>query len=142
MLFLPFYIMRYEKTLDKMKEDTEEKQVLFQDYEDIRIQLDKLLAKEDKNVLYSDMATLVVKIADYVLRQEMELKEGIGDIMRGKVLELPSDKLRAEQRAIGEQMLGKLIDILLNEGRTADARLAATNEEARKEFYKKYGIID
>ena len=42
----------------------------------------------------------------------------------------------------GESLLGTLITKLFADGRTEDARLAASDEEARKRFYKEYGIIE
>ena len=42
----------------------------------------------------------------------------------------------------GESMLGLLITKLFADGRTDDVQLAASDEEARKRFYKEYGIID
>ena len=42
----------------------------------------------------------------------------------------------------GEHLLGTLISRLLADGRTEDVKLAASDEEARKRFYKEYGIID
>ena len=42
----------------------------------------------------------------------------------------------------GENALGKLINILLSKGEVENAQLVATDEEARKEFYKKYGMIE
>ena len=42
----------------------------------------------------------------------------------------------------GETMFALLIEKLFADGRAEDARLAASDEEARKRFYKEYGIID
>ena len=36
---------------------------------------------------------LVIRIADYVLRDKEKVRKGFGDVMGGKVLELESDKL-------------------------------------------------
>lgn len=38
--------------------------------------------------------------------------------------------------------LGNLITKLFAAGRTSDAELAAKDEEARKKFYKEFGMID
>ena len=42
------------------------------------------------------MTKLIVKIADYIFRKEDDVRKGIGDIMGGKVLELESERLKAE----------------------------------------------
>ena len=66
--------------------------------------------------------------------------------MGGKVLELESERLmkigRAEGKTEGELRLGNLITKLLTAGRNSDVELAAKDEEARKKFYKEFGMID
>lgn len=49
---------------------------------------------------------------------------------------------KAEGRLEGEKKLAKLIDALLMAGRTEDVKKAASDEEARKKFYREFGIID
>jgi len=48
----------------------------------------------------------------------------------------------AKGKIEGEAMLANLISKLFEDGRTEDAKRAASDEEARKRFYKEYGIID
>jgi hypothetical protein len=45
-----------------------------------------------------------------------------------------------EGKQIGANQLGKLISVLLSEGRTEDAARAATDEAFRGQMYEKYGI--
>ena len=42
----------------------------------------------------------------------------------------------------GENRLGNLISKLMTAGRNDDALKAASDEEARKKFYKEFGMID
>lgn len=51
--------------------------------------------------LYTDLTKLIIKIADYIFREDDNVRKGIGDIMGGKVLELESERLKAEGKAIG-----------------------------------------
>ena len=64
--------------------------------------------------------------------------EGTSDKENEKGIEKGIQKGREE----GENALGKLMDILLSKGDVANAKLAATDEKARKELYRKYGIIE
>ena len=48
-----------------------------------------------------DLVGLIRRIANYLCRTADKTKERIGDAMGGKVLELESDRLRAEGRAEG-----------------------------------------
>ena len=47
-----------------------------------------------------------------------------------------------EGRTDGENLLGNLITKLFGAGRTSDAELAAKDEEARKRFYKEFGMTE
>ncbi len=47
---------------------------------------------------------------------------------------------RVEGRAEGETKLGRLINILLQNGKTQDAQAAATDEIRRKQLYLEYNI--
>ena len=44
--------------------------------------------------------------------------------------------------ARGESRLGNLVKRLMKDGRTDDVIKASEDEEARKQFYREYGIID
>ena len=59
--------------------------------------------------LYRDLYDLMRKLVDYMLKKQVQLKEGVDNIMGGKVLPLPSDVLReAESRGIVKgELIGK-----------------------------------
>lgn len=44
--------------------------------------------------------------------------------------------------ARGEARFAKLVDVLMQLGRTSDIKKAASDEEARKAFYREFGIVD
>lgn len=60
--------------------------------------------------LYTDLTKLIIKIADYIFREEDNVRKGIGDIMGGKILELESERLKAEGKAIGRAE-GRQLDV-------------------------------
>lgn len=136
LMLLPFYIMRYEKNI----------------HEEIRTNLVKELSGADKAALYMDLNKLIIKIADYICQSEEVVKKGIGDVMGGKVLELESERLRAEGEKIGEikgeirgeakgeERLSILINRLILDGRSAEIKSVVTNAEIRKQMYKEYGM--
>ena len=106
LFFLPYYIMRYEKSLNEISQDSDKLTALLKDYEDIRIRLEEELFKDNKSVLYTDLINLIKKISDYILREETIIRKGVEDAMGGKVLELESERLfrigKAEGKAEGE----------------------------------------
>ena len=66
----------------------------------------KELTETGKSELYTDLTKLIIKIADYIFRKEEDIRKGIGDIMGGKVLELESERLKAErseERRVGKE---------------------------------------
>ena len=160
LMFLPFYIMRYEKEIHRINQDPEKLQSLLDEYEDIRVMLEKELTETGRAELYTNLNKLITKISDYICRDEEVVRERLGETMGGKVLELESERLRAEGKVLGESIgearggargkvigelqgetrLGVLINRLILDGRGAEVQSAATDAERRKELYKEYGI--
>ena len=104
-------------------------QVLLNEYEEIRINLEKELTETGKSELYTNLTKLIVKIADYIFQKEEQVRKGIGDIMGGKVLELESERLKAE----GETRLGSLINRLIQEQRTEEIQAVSTDPKKREQ---------
>ena len=144
LMLLPFYIMRYEKDIHEMSENPELFQLLLNEYEEIRMNLVIELSGADKTALYMDLNKLIIKIADYICQSEEVVRKGIGEVMGGKVLELESERLRAEGEirgeAKGEERLSILINRLILDGRSTEIQSVVTNAEIRKQMYKEYGI--
>ena len=118
----------------------------------LEINLERELSGADKTALYMNLNKLIIKIADYICRNEKTVRKGIGEIMGGKVLELESERLERLQKeaeaeakaigeAIGEERLSTLLNRLIMDGRSAEIQSAVTNAETRKRLYKEYGIL-
>ena len=96
----------------------------------------KELTETGKSELYTDLTKLIIKIADYIFRKEEDIRKGIGDIMGGKVLELESERLKAE----GEARLGDLINRLIQDQRTEEIPIVSTDAKRREQLYKEYNL--
>ena len=166
LFFLPFYIMRYEKNLKEISQNSEKLVSLLKEYEEIRTGLEKELIQSNQSVLYTDLINLIIKISDYILRDDEKLQKGVDKIMGGQILELESERLlrigkaegmamgkaegmamgkaegMAMGRAEGEFIFAQLMTKLFAAGRTADAELAAKDENARKKFYLEFEEFD
>ena len=148
LMLLPFYIMRYEKKKHDMRKNLELLQILLDEYDEIRINLEKELTETGKAELYTNLTKLIVKIADHIFEKEEDIRKGIGDVMGGKVLELESEKLKAEGRtegeaigqARGETRLGSLITRLLQDQRTEEIPIVSTDAKRREQLYKEYNL--
>ena len=132
LMLLPFYIMRYEKKKHDMRKNLELLQILLDEYDEIRINLEKELTETGKAELYTNLTKLIVKIADHIFEKEEDIRKGIGDVMGGKVLELESERLKAE----GEARLGDLINRLIQDQRMEEIQMASTDPEKREQLYK------
>ena len=94
------------------------------------------------------MTKLIVKIADYIFQKEEDVRKGIGEIMGGKVLELESEKLKAEGRTEGEAIgqiqgenrLGSLITRLIQDQRTEEIPVVSVDPKRREQLYKEYNL--
>ena len=90
---LPFYIMRYEKAKKELEKNQEKLQEMLEEYRSIEKCLEEEFLYQDREKEYRDMVELIIRIADYILRDSQEVRKGFGKVMGGKVLELESDKL-------------------------------------------------
>ena len=58
---------------------------------------------DKKSTLYIDLITLIEKIADHIIPKDNEnVRERLGDIMGGKILQLESERLLEKGQLLGE----------------------------------------
>lgn len=127
LFFLPFYILRYEKDLNNIEENSSKLNALVAEYHSLRLQLEQELSSDAESDIYARLLELIERISNYVLRKKPVVKERIGDIMGGKVLELKvdvaHDKGRKEGREEGRE---EVISRLLKYGMSVNEISAAT----------------
>ena len=148
LLLLPFYVMRYEDAAHTIGEDSEKLQGLLKEYEDIRINLEKELSTAGRSELYTDLNKLIIRISNYIFREEEKVRKGVDEVMGGKVLQLESERLReegmaigkAEGKAEGESRIRALINCLISDGRVDEIQKMADSEDVCKELYREYGL--
>ena len=148
LLLLPFYVMRYEDASHTIGEDSEKLQGLLKEYEDIRINLEKELSTAGRSELYTDLNKLIIRISNYIFREEEKVRKGVDEVMGGKVLQLESERLReegmaigkAEGKAEGEARLSALINRLILEGRSDEIQKVVTDVSRRQELYSEYKL--
>ncbi len=95
-MLLPFYVLRYERLGQTLADNPEALHSLMDEYAAIRRHLERKFFENGRPGLYTDLIKLIVKIADYIFRDSDRVKKGIGDVMGGKILQLESERLRAE----------------------------------------------
>ena len=142
--FLPYYIMRYEKQLPTINNDKEQLQALLKEYGEIRDELSAELQENQDSALYIDLIKLILRISDYFLASEEEVKKGVADVMGGTVLQLESERLLAEgiTQGISEgtARFAKLVELLLAQDKVDEVKKVASDEKLREEYYVMYNI--
>ena len=89
LILLPYHILRYESFLKNSGSNTKKLEQLLTDYQKISSALEQC----------TDMITLIEEIADHIIPKDNEnIRERLGDIMGGKILQLESERLREEER--------------------------------------------
>lgn len=131
LFLLPFYIMRYEKNKKKINEDGTELKKLLEEYLSIERYLEQELLDRGREKAYRDLIELIEKIAEYIFAEEDSVKEGIGDIMGGKVLELQSDKLIKKGREEGIKAFVESLE-----------KYGVSRELLKKELIEKFNLIE
>ena len=99
LILLPYYIINYEKELSKIAQDEQKTKRLLEEYEEIVRRLENAAKNSDIGV-FRDLARMMRRVVEYLLRKEPVLRERMSETMGGKVLRLPSDELR-EAKAAG-----------------------------------------
>ena len=98
MILLPYHILRYESFLKNSGSNSKKLEQLLTDYQKISDALEQC-TDDKKSTLYIDMIALIEEIADYIIPKDNEnVRERLGDIMGGKILQLESERLREEER--------------------------------------------
>ena len=98
LILLPYHILRYESFLKNSGSNTKKLEQLLTDYQKINDALEQCM-DDKKSTLYIDMITLIEEIADHIIPKDSEkIRERLGNIMGGKILQLESERLREEER--------------------------------------------
>ena len=98
LILLPYYIINYEKKISTIAKDEARIGMLIQEYREIVERLAEA-TRNDESGIFQDILQMMRGLVRYLLRKQPEIRERMGDVMGGKVLPLPSDKLREEREA-------------------------------------------
>ena len=102
LILLPYHILRYESFLKNSGTNSKKLEQLLTDYQKISSALEQCTT-DQKSTLYIDMITLIEKIADHIIPKDNEnVRERLGDIMGGKILQLESERLLEKGQLLGE----------------------------------------
>ena len=136
LILLPYHILRYESFLKNSGNNTKKLEQLLADYQKISDALEQCM-DDKKSSLYIDLITLIEKIADHIIPNE-KVRERLGDLMGGKILQLESERLRelgeAKGRAEGRKAERiEAIQNMISLGLTKEKILTIYSEEEYNE---------
>lgn len=132
LILLPYHILRYEYFLKSNKTNEKKVEQLLEDYRKINQLLMETAEKEKKSGLYQNMICVIQEIADYIIPKDSEVRKGIGEIMGGNILTLPSDYIEEGRKE------GRLNEIFssVQEGDYSSMRGAQKAEMSIDQFEK------
>lgn len=114
-IFLPNYIMRYEKQKKLLEQDKKKLRELLEEYAEMRKRMEETLLVKNNSGLYMDLCKLILRITNYIFDMEQSSAgKGIGDIMGGKVLELYTEERYREgmEKGMEKGVLKTLADLV------------------------------
>ena len=98
LFLLPFYIMRYEKSREKLDKNPKELRELLQEYEKIAGKLEDSLLGRGREAQHRYLVEVIIRISDYIFANSEKTRKGVNAAMGGEVLDLKTDKLINEIR--------------------------------------------
>ena len=156
-MLLPFYIIRYEKLKEQLEKDGSLREELYEEYRSIEKYLEEIFLFKGHEKAFRDMMELINRITGYIFSESEKIKEGLGERMGGKVLELESDRLikqgeqigleRGEQigleRGLERGSVEKLVELVIKRMRKGDTpeQIAELLEEDMELIRKIYTVV-
>ena len=122
LFLLPYHVIKYEQEKD-LDTDSEKWKEFLDECKKIESYLEENFLEKGNEKSYRDMIELIIRIADYVFRDNEKVRKGFGDVMGGKVLELESDKLIQRGIEQGIAMERKNTELVRRKAEEAEAEI-------------------
>ena len=103
LVLLPYYILRYEKQITEIAEDTDRTIHFLAEYQEIVARLQQELLPEEHADAYLALVQLIKNISSYVLKQQDTLKRGVEHIMGGRLIPLYAERIEKRGRQEGRE---------------------------------------
>lgn len=102
-LFIPFYIMRFQKDFKQMEKDREKRKSMLEELSKMDARLVEHTDKANLPGLYSNLMKFAQNVADHILKQQPKTKKEVRKIMGGKILELHTEKVLKKGKREGRK---------------------------------------
>ena len=152
LFLLPYYFLRYQ--LELLERDVDARLELRHTYQDIFQRLSLLeRGGEITEFTRQSIKAMIDKVAVFRAGKYAGVKKEVEEIMGGQVLNYEAKDIRnsgiregisigkEEGRQEGESLALKLIQLLIQQGRTDDVTRASTDPEVRQQLYREFHLI-
>ena len=156
LFLLPYYFLRYQ--LELLERDVDARQSLRDTYRDIFQRLSLLeQGGEITEFTRQSLKAMIDKVAMFRAGKYAGVKKEVEEIMGGQILNYEAKDIRnsgiregisigkeagrQEGRQEGESLALKLIQLLIQQGRTDDVTRASTDPEVRQQLYREFHLI-
>ena len=164
LFLLPYYFLRYQ--LELLERDADARQALRDTYQDIFQRLSLLeQGGEITEFTRQSLKAMIDKVAMFRAGKYASVQKEVEEIMGGQILNYEAKDIRnkalregreegisigkevgkqegiAEGISKGENLLGKLVNLLVEKGRIDDVTRASADPEVRQELYKEFHLV-
>ena len=159
---IPFLIFNYEKHFSEMNENEEKLAILKEEYQEIQRMLEALTQDGTLSAFYKvTIMEMSVRVMNKLLENYDNIREGVKNIMVGPILDYEAKRIWNEGRdkgldegrkegmkegknegiKEGETLMGRLVSILMDQGKQDEVKSAVEDSAVRQALYKKYNLL-
>lgn len=102
-LLLPYYLMRYERSLDRIAADANLTAQLVEECVDLNNQLVNTMLETGDRLLYEELVELIIRVIDHIMAKYESLRGKVRGAMGGEVLELLNERAKRLEREAEER---------------------------------------
>ena len=117
LLLLPYYLMRYEKSLSLIASDDVRSAELIVECSELRNRLELMTLGSGDSLLYEELVELIIRVSDHLLVKHDELRKKVKRAMGGEVWELMHERAERLEREAREQGVAQGLEQGLEQGR-------------------------
>ena len=129
-----------------MNADEEKLASLEEEYQEIQHTLETLAQDGTISAFYKvTIMEMSVHVMNRLLENYDNVREGVKSIMVGPTLDYEAKRIwkegKKEGQKEGETLMGRLVTILMDQGKPEDVKSAIEDSNVRQALYKKYNLL-
>ena len=103
LILLPYYLMRYERSLEQIAGDDVRTAQLVEECVDLNARLANTALDMGNRLLYEELIELIIRVSDHIMAHYEALRGKVRNAMGGEILELMHERAaRLEREALAE----------------------------------------